>query len=201
MMLSESKKSSKKVFHEAKPNYFDPIEKALTHLVKMTTLELEHLSTHDVLTGLYNRHEYLKTIRNKIKNAQRYKEEFGLILVDIDYFKLVNDNYGHKIGDEVLKKFAQTLQKNIRENDFIARWGGEEFIIVTSHTDVSALEKIVKKLQKAIKKIHVGPVKKISASFGLTVYNEGDTDEEMFKRIDNSLYAAKQNGRDCYVIG
>lgn len=117
MMLSESKKSSKKVFHEAKPNYFDPIEKALTHLVKMTTLELEHLSTHDVLTGLYNRHEYLKTIRNKIKNAQRYKEEFGLILVDIDYFKLVNDNYGHKIGDEVLKKFAQTLQKNIREND------------------------------------------------------------------------------------
>jgi diguanylate cyclase (GGDEF)-like protein len=201
MMLSESKESGGKVFNKTKIDDFDVIKKALTHLVKVTTHELEKLSTHDVLTGLYNRNEYLKIIRNKIKSAERYGEGFGLMLVDIDHFKLVNDNYGHKIGDEVLIKFAKTLQKNIREDDFVARWGGEEFIIIANHTETKALEKIAKKLQKAIAKIEVGPVKRVSASFGLTVYNEGDTDESMFKRVDNSMYVAKQSGRDRYVIG
>ncbi|QOP46591.1 sensor domain-containing diguanylate cyclase [Sulfurimonas paralvinellae] len=201
MMISESNKSEKKVFKESKTAEYDTIKKALTHLVKETTEELEHLSTHDTLTGLYNRHEYLKVIRNKIKSAERYEEGFGVILADIDHFKLVNDNYGHKMGDKVLIKFAEVLKKNIREDDFVSRWGGEEFIIIANYADINALEKITKKLQKAIAKIQVGPIKRLSASFGLTVYNEGDTDETLFKRVDNAMYVAKQNGRDNYVIG
>ncbi|MEN4053400.1 MULTISPECIES: diguanylate cyclase [Sulfurimonas] len=202
MLLSETKKSLKeKRLITVDTKDFDPIKKALTHLVKVTTKELENLSTHDALTSLYNRSEYLQTIKRKIKSAQRYGSEFGLILVDIDFFKLVNDNYGHKIGDEVLKRFAKVLQKNVREDDFVARWGGEEFIIIANYTNKEGLVHLVEKLQKKIAKVVFSPVPKITASFGLTTYKKGDDYEELFKRVDNALYMAKHNGRDQYIIG
>ena len=201
MMLSEKEDTGKKQFKERKVAEFDAVLKALTHLVKITTMELEHLSTHDILTGLYNRNEYLKVINNTIKSAKRYNERFGLILLDIDHFKLVNDNYGHSVGDKVLKELAKVLRQNVREADFVGRWGGEEFVIIANHAGVEELEKLVKKLQRHIEKMDVNPLKRISASFGLTVYIENDTDESMFKRVDNALYVAKQTGRDRYVIG
>jgi len=201
MILSESTLNKKRVLKKIEKNTFDPIKKALTHLVKVTTSELEHISTHDALTSLYNRAEYIKSIDKKIKSAQRYKEQFGLILIDLDHFKLVNDNYGHNTGDRVLQALANVLKHNVREDDFLGRWGGEEFIIIANHTGVQELEKLTKKLQKEIRNIQVGPVQKITASFGLTLYHEGDTDEKMFTRVDNALYVAKQNGRDRYILG
>ena len=180
---------------------FDPIKKALTHLVKVTTQELENLSTHDSLTLLYNRSEYLCTIKKKIKSAQRYKTYFGLILVDIDFFKLVNDNYGHDVGDEILKKFAMVLQESVREDDFVARWGGEEFVIIANTTSQEGVVRLVEKLQKRISEISFLPVPKITASFGLTIYRDEDDYMELFKRVDNALYMAKHNGRDQYIIG
>ena len=201
MLLSETKKHLKKTLRKIEYKAYDPVKKALTHLVKVTTSELEHLSTHDVLTSLYNRAEYIKTIDKKIKSAQRYKEHFGLILIDIDHFKLVNDNYGHNTGDKVLKALADILRQNVREDDFVGRWGGEEFIVIAKYAGVNELEKLTKKLQKHIKTIKVGPIKKITASFGLTVYTPGDTDEKMFSRVDNALYVAKQSGRDRYILG
>jgi len=201
MILSETNEHTKKKLKKIQHKPYDPIRKALTHLVKVTTSELERLSTHDVLTSLYNRAEYIKIMDKKIKTAQRYQERFGLILIDLDHFKLVNDNYGHNTGDKVLKAVADVLRKNIREDDFVGRWGGEEFIVIANYADANALEKLTKKLQKQMRSISVGPIKKITASFGLTIYNEGDTDEKMFARVDNALYVAKQNGRDRYVLG
>jgi len=201
MLISEERKVPKRELKEHNIKDYDSVRRALTHLVKVTNQELEHVSSHDYLTGLYNRSEYLKYIDRKIKGASRYGEDFGLILADIDFFKLVNDNYGHNIGDRVLSTFATVLKENIREDDFVARWGGEEFIIIANHVNIKNLEKLVQKLQKKIAKTSFKPVLKLTASFGITTYVEGDTYEDMFKRVDNALYMAKQNGRDRYIIG
>jgi len=201
MLLSETKEvDENKELIASNTDDFDPIRKALTHLVKVTTKELENLSTHDSLTMLYNRSEYLCMIKKKIKSAQRYKSRFGLILIDIDFFKHVNDNYGHDIGDEVLKKFALVLKESIREDDFVARWGGEEFVIIANTKDIEGVCCLVEKLQKRISEVSFSPVLKLTASFGVTEYKDGDDHRELFKRVDNALYIAKKNGRDQYII-
>jgi len=200
LMLSESKKIEKKVFQEIKIQEFDPVKKALTHLVKVTTKELEHLSTHDVLTSLYNRQEYIKVMSKQLKTAQRYKENFGLILIDIDHFKQVNDTYGHNVGDKVLIAFAHAIVKSVRADDFVGRWGGEEFVVIVKHAGKKELEVLVKKLQKAIANIHVKNIKNLSASFGVTVYKAQDSDESIFKRVDGALYIAKQTGRNRSIF-
>ena len=198
--LSETQKVEEKTLKPHPEHHYDEMRRALTHLIKVTNQELEHVSTHDSLTGLYNRTEYINVIERKIKSAERYKEHFGLLLVDIDFFKLVNDEYGHNVGDVVLQKFAKTLRRNIREDDFIARWGGEEFIIIANYAKEKELEALAKKLKKKIIETDFSPVSRLSASFGLTAYKEGDTSDILFKRVDNALYKAKQNGRNRYEI-
>jgi len=201
MILSETQQTRKRTLKKIQKREFDPIKKALTHLVKVTTRELEHISTHDILTSLCNRAEYIKIIDRKIKSAQRYQERFGLILLDIDHFKLINDNYGHNIGDKVLQALAKVLRQNVREDDFVGRWGGEEFVIIANYAGEKELKKLTKKLQQYIATIKIGPVSKITVSFGLTIYHKGDTDEKMFSRVDNALYVAKQSGRDRFILG
>jgi len=201
VMLSESSNVPKRVLKRVKAKETDAVKRVLTHLIKVTTKELEHISTHDTLTSLYNRAAYIKRVGLKIKSATRYNEYFGLILVDIDHFKLINDNYGHIAGDKVLQQFAKIFTESVREDDFIVRWGGEEFIIIVNYATIEDLEKLVKKLQKKIEKVSFSPVPRVTVSFGLTVFSIGDSDETLFKRADNALYTAKQNGRNTYVIG
>ncbi|MEO1937156.1 MAG: GGDEF domain-containing protein, partial [Sulfurimonas sp.] len=117
-----------------------------------------------------------------------------------DLFKHVNDSYGHDIGDLVLRKFAKTLLGSIRADDFIARWGGEEFIIITGKIDKDGLTRLLQKLQKRIKAEDFAPLTKLTASFGATLYKDGDSYEELFKRVDNALYQAKKSGRDRFTI-
>ena len=172
----------------------------MTHLVKVTSKELENISTHDTLTQLYNRSEYLRVIKRKVKSAKRYGDTFGLILIDIDFFKSVNDTYGHDVGDLILRKFAQVLLHSVREDDFVARWGGEEFIIITGKIDEKGLKRLLEKLQSKIKAEDFAPLNELTASFGATLYHENDNYEDLFKRVDNALYKAKESGRDCFVI-
>ena len=146
------------------------------------------------------KHNYIG-VSLKIKSAQRYNESFGLILIDIDHFKLINDNYGHSVGDKVLKKLAKAFVQSVREDDLVARWGGEEFILIVNYATIKILEKLTKKLQQKIAKLSFSPVTKVTVSFGLSVYIDGDSEESLFKRVDNALYTAKNSGRDCYVIG
>ena len=201
IILSESSKVIKKRLDKADIKETDSSKKALTHLIRITAQELEHVSTHDALTSLYNRAEYIKRIGTKIKSAQRYKENFGLILVDIDYFKLVNDNYGHAVGDSVLRKLSKLLLDNVREDDFVARWGGEEFVLIINYATIEILENLTKKIQKKIAEVDFSPVQKVTASFGLSVYMDSESEDTLFKRVDNALYTAKNSGRNCYVIG
>ncbi|HIP54954.1 MAG TPA: diguanylate cyclase [Sulfurimonas autotrophica] len=201
LFLSESPEIERTQKSFASIHGYDSIKKSLTHLVKVTSQELERMNSHDALTSLYNRQEYIRVVTKMIKSAKRYGETFGIILLDIDFFKLVNDNYGHDVGDQVLQKIAEVLQESTREDDFVARWGGEGFIIIAKNVSLDALEKIVQKIQKKMKQTSFNPASKITLSFGLTLYREGDDENALFKRIDNALYRAKNNGRDQYVIG
>jgi diguanylate cyclase (GGDEF)-like protein/PAS domain S-box-containing protein len=161
---------------------------------------LEYISAHDILTGLYNRNEFLNRIKAKLKSAHRYNENFGFVLLDIDHFKKVNDTYGHKVGDDVLKKISTCLSDNIRDDDFLARWGGEEFVIIAKYANVDNLILLIQKLQIAISKISFDPVPAITLSFGLTVHEENDTKDSLLIRADKALYTAKENGRDRYEV-
>ena len=161
---------------------------------------LEYLSSHDSLTQLSNRTEFTKRVNEKIKSAQRYSKGFAFAICDIDYFKRVNDTYGHKIGDDVLSTLSKCLSDNVRDDDFLARWGGEEFVIITDHTDIEDFILLIKKLQKEISKVLFTPVEKITLSFGLTLYREEDTKESLLKRADKALYMAKANGRNRYEV-
>jgi len=201
LALSESPSVPKRTLKKHETKEYDVVKKVLTHLIKVTTKELEHISTHDILTSLHNRAAYIKKLGLMIKSAQRYGESFGLIMLDIDHFKLMNDNYGHLVGDEVLKSLAEIFVSSVREDDLIARWGGEEFVVIAKYATVEDLEKLVKKLQKKILEYSFHPVPRVTLSFGLSVYMKGDCEDSIFKRVDNAMYTAKQNGRNRYVIG
>lgn len=161
---------------------------------------LEYVSIHDPLTKLYNRGAFTAEMSKKINSAQRHNEEFGFILFDIDHFKLVNDTYGHKAGDNVLVQLSDCISKNLRADDFFARWGGEEFVIIAYHTNLEQLLQLVHKLQKEIAKVIFDSVSHITVSFGLTVYKEKDTKDTILNRADEALYRAKENGRNRYEI-
>jgi diguanylate cyclase (GGDEF)-like protein/PAS domain S-box-containing protein len=162
------------------------------------TKKLEYISTHDTLTNIYNRAFFNDTIETKIKSAKRYGIEFSLIIIDIDHFKKVNDQYGHNIGDKVLIEIAKILKDNIREDDVVARWGGEEFVILLSHTDIDGTYQLAEKLRVIIENTIIENIR-ITASFGLASYNKRLSKNEFFEIVDKSLYKAKDNGRNCIV--
>jgi len=161
---------------------------------------LEYVSIHDPLTNLYNRGAFSNEMNKKIKSAQRYNESFGFILFDIDHFKLVNDTYGHNVGDDVLIKLSNCISNHIRENDFLARWGGEEFVVIADHTNINQLIQLVEKIQNEIANISFSPVPKVTLSFGLTMFKSEDTKDSILNRADEALYVAKENGRNRYEI-
>ena len=162
--------------------------------------ELEYISTHDALTTIYNRGHFKKELSKKINSAKRYDQYFGLLMFDIDHFKLVNDTYGHQIGDDVLITISSCIQKHIRIDDIFARWGGEEFVIIANGADIEHLKKLAEKLKESIANTSFEPVPKVTASFGLTIYKDGDNDESIQKRVDDALYVAKESGRDRFEI-
>ena len=162
--------------------------------------ELEYISTHDTLTDVYNRAYFQTELSKRINSARRYNQNFGFVMLDIDHFKLVNDTYGHKVGDDVLKTLANCINTQIREDDTFARWGGEEFIIIANGVSIEQLKLLIEKLQAEIEKMSFTPVPNITISFGLTTYRDGDNLESIQKRADDALYTAKENGRDRYEV-
>jgi len=160
------------------------------------TKKLEYLSTHDMLTNIYNRNYFDKSLEVKINSAQRYNHQFGLIILDIDDFKKVNDTYGHNIGDTVLINIAKILKKNIREDDILARWGGEEFAILLPCTTINDIYHLAEKLRNVIQCSSIIEDKIITASFGIGLYSINESKTEFFEKIDNLLYQAKNTGKN-----
>ena len=158
----------------------------------------------DALTGLLNRHALENDLKKELSKVKRYKYPLSLIMCDIDHFKQINDTYGHGIGDKVLKNLSAIWQKSVRETDSVYRYGGEEFIILTPHTNREDCYKLAERLRKKINtyRFVVEPPDKylsITVSLGVTQAKPDDTVHDVVTRVDKALYMAKKSGRNCTV--
>jgi diguanylate cyclase (GGDEF)-like protein len=160
--------------------------------------KLEKISVTDALTGIYNRRYYMQTIEHEMHNAKRYNYPLSIMMMDIDFFKQVNDMHGHNVGDEVLREYAKFIKLHLREGDTFCRVGGEEFIVILPHTKVQEAQKVAEKLR-----VEIEAYKKIvpvTMSFGVTQYIQGESEDFMYKRADDALYEAKKSGRNRVVV-
>jgi diguanylate cyclase (GGDEF)-like protein len=154
------------------------------------------LSITDKLTGLFNRLKLDEALNDEFNRSNRSNRSFGIIIIDIDYFKRVNDTYGHQVGDQTLIQFAKILKDNIRKIDILGRWGGEEFMIICSETDFEGTTKLAQSLREIISKYDFPTIGNLSASFGVSIYDGDENIDKVIARADNALYKAKANGRN-----
>jgi diguanylate cyclase (GGDEF)-like protein len=169
---------------------------AVTDEISKKNLELEQLSITDNLTKLYNRNKLDDVLISEVNRSNRYSSPFGIVLIDIDYFKSVNDIYGHQVGDTVLKEFSQILRSNSRNTDVVGRWGGEEFLIICSQSNLENILTLANYLKEKISTYPFSLGEQKTASFGVAIYNKDENIDEMIKRADDALYKAKENGRN-----
>lgn len=164
-----------------------------------TLQEKEHyyyLSTHDHLTQQFNRQMFDTLFEKEAERAQRYGSELSLIMIDIDFFKKVNDIHGHQVGDEVLKKVSAHIKTLLRDSDVFARWGGEEFVIFMPHTNLQNAVEKAEALRMAIEKLNIKVAGSITCSFGVMQVKNFEKLNEAFTQVDEALYKAKENGRN-----
>ena len=161
---------------------------------------LKLLADTDKLTGLFNRSKLDILLKKEIKRSQRYDRPFGLVLIDFDYFKDINDTYGHQAGDHALIEISELLREHLRVNDIAVRWGGEEFIIVYLDINKEELLKLSHELCQKIEKHHFKEVGQQTASIGATLFHKNDTMSKIIKRADQALYLAKEQGRNRVVF-
>lgn len=173
--------------------------KRLERIVQERTKELEKLAVTDHLTGLYNRTQLDEILRHEFNRSTRFNHSFAIVLLDIDNFKQINDTYGHDAGDRVLIQFAEILQNHCRNTDTVCRWGGEEFLIILPESDLDGAYLMAENLRDIIDINNFDKAAHVTASFGVDVFNEGDTINELFKRVDKALYQAKSNGKNQVV--
>jgi len=158
--------------------------------------ELQKLSVTDKLTGLYNRIKLDETLDNEKKRVERHAGIFGIIIIDIDFFKKVNDTYGHQAGDTILVEFAKLMENSVRKTDLLGRWGGEEFMIICTETNLENIISLAEKIRRKISSFDFPIVKHKTASFGVATFKKGENLEKMIDRADQALYIAKEKGRD-----
>ncbi len=161
--------------------------------------ELEKINTKDTLTNIYNRRYYENQIEVEMKNAKRYHYDLSVVMIDIDFFKKINDEHGHSVGDEVLVHSAKLIENALRKGDAVCRIGGEEFMIILPHTKREDAQKIAEKLRVLIENDR--EVIPVTMSFGVAQYIHGEEKDYLYKRVDIALYKAKENGRNRVEVG
>jgi len=165
--------------------------------------EFRHMSITDSLTGLFNRRHFEELMLLEINMSQRHSDKNGILLIDIDHFKSVNDTYGHIAGDLVLKSVANTLNENIRKTDVLCRIGGEEFAVLCKRANKDDLMLIAEKLLRTIEKSMIpvnGQMVKVTISIGGATVNNSNINvsDELYRQADNALYYCKEHGRNQY---
>ena len=165
---------------------------------ELRTLKLlEERALVDELTQLANRRRINELLNSEIKRNKRYHSTFSIVIFDIDHFKIVNDTYGHLVGDDVLKGLANVATNLTRETETVGRWGGEEFVIILPQIDAKQAAIVAEKLRIAISKTAFETIEKtITCSFGVAEYIENESLERLIERADCALYDAKESGRN-----
>lgn len=161
--------------------------------------QTRQMSVTDALTKLFNRRHFDNEFAREYKRANRYKNDLSLAIIDIDFFKKINDNYGHSCGDYVLKEIAYIMNQNFRQTDILFRYGGEEFTVILTETPQKTacvpLERLRKKIENN-KFLFNGKEFSLTVSIGISSNTDYDTAQEMFDEADKALYKAKNNGRN-----
>ena len=151
---------------------------------------------YDYLTDIGNRRSVDNWLETEVNRCHQSNQVFSIIYFDIDYFKKVNDEYGHDIGDHVLQEFSSLVKNNIRPSDLFGRWGGEEFIIISTNQTLTGATQFAERLRKTIESHSFRYVENVTSSFGVAAYELGDVPKTLIKRADQALYVAKNNGRN-----
>ena len=159
--------------------------------------ELRCLSVTDCLTNCYNRRFFMQKLEEEIERAKRNGNKFSLIMLDIDRFKSINDRFGHNAGDLVLKSMAEMIKNRIRKIDTLARWGGEEFVLLLPDTPVENAARLAEELRESLSRMDIQGVGRVTASFGVAGYCPGDSVDSLVNKADNMMYEAKAAGRNC----
>ena len=167
--------------------------------VHINQKKLEELSHVDELTGLFNRRKIVELIDCEYDRSKRYKINDCIIIFDIDHFKNVNDTYGHNIGDTILKELSQLLKSTIRKTDHLGRWGGEEFIIIATETDIESCKIFTEKLRSKIENFNFTEAGQVTCSFGIAKLDIDYDYKESIHNSDLALYEAKHQGRNKVV--
>ncbi|HOK02860.1 MAG TPA: diguanylate cyclase [Spirochaetota bacterium] len=176
-----------------------------THVdLKRAKEKLLIMATTDELTGLYNRRYFIERLNNEFERFKRFQSKFSFLMIDIDLFKNINDNYGHKCGDLVLQKTSEAMRKTLRSYDILARVGGEEFAIILPETDIKSAETIAERLRKRVyeNSIQYEDIEiKITISIGVTQSYINDKNiDDIIVRADKALYISKEKGRNSVTV-
>ena len=167
-----------------------------TKEIERINKELEYNATMDFLTDLYNRRKSDEILENEWERYKRYKRNFSIIILDIDDFKNINDKYGHNVGDKILNEFAGILKENVRKTDKIGRWGGEEFLIVCSESNLEESLIVAEKIRTGICKNKFEVDELITGSFGISTAKEKESIYELVSKADEAMYIAKNKGKN-----
>ena len=168
--------------------------------LKTKNVELEYLSQTDPLTGVYNRLKTDALLDQEFERSRRYNRSLSVVMFDLDYFKQVNDTFGHQTGDRVLVAASALVQASIRKHDVLGRWGGEEFLILCPETDLQGAEHLAENLRQQMEAFDLGEVGTITASFGIAQLGRTEDVKRLIGYADNALYEAKQKGRNQVCV-
>ncbi len=163
------------------------------------------LAIRDGLTGLYNHRYFHEALSGEVDRARRYERELSVLFIDVDYFKAFNDTHGHQKGDELLKELAELLEARVRETDVVARWGGEEFVIMAPETGASDAAEMAESLRQSVADHpfpdrETQPAERITVSIGVATLLSNGTDKSLVFRADKAVYEAKAKGRNAVCI-
>jgi diguanylate cyclase (GGDEF)-like protein/PAS domain S-box-containing protein len=158
--------------------------------------KLKELAERDYLTKVYNRRMFENLLKHEMERAKRHGRPLSLIMFDIDHFKRINDTFGHQVGDQVLKRLVDVVRSNLRRTDILARWGGEEFMILLPETSTESACKLAERLRRTVENADFGKAGRITVSFGVAGMRREDTAESLVRRADRAVYEAKRKGRN-----
>ena len=179
--------------------YYISTSKDVTEEIKLQE-QLKNLATIDALTSVYNRYSINKKIEDEIRRLKRFSGSFALMMFDIDFFKKVNDTYGHDVGDSVLQEFSTLVESIIRETDSFGRWGGEEFMLLAPNEEMQGGVELAEKIRRSVAAFDFEGVAKITVSVGVTSCNDFVDKERLLKKVDDALYEAKKQGRNRVIF-
>ncbi len=193
------KKDVKKKLDILDPKFRKQIEDVFEN-INISISMLYDAATQDNKTGVYNHNFFQSVFKMEFEKAKRGFQKLSLLIVDIDFFKKINDKYGHIQADELLKQLAKILKKSTRKSDIVARFGGEEFIVLLTETNLKKAKEVSSRIRNSIKKDMILKKHKLTISGGLTEYIQKDTMKKIMARADKALYNAKDSGRDKIIV-